>query len=320
MTDIADLVIYKLGKRLGSLLVFVLIVLAILMWRMDRNSGSEISRHQTGTIALAYDARAQCAVDERARPIVLDSGLVDGRGIAAADHKIEDGHLVPARMLYVADAWEGVYGFEFRGTDPQYPLPKPTILAHTTSMCPSGYCERAEYGGLIVRATAQRSPRLVLSDGHRRQLLVRRGEGVFEPALGGAFLRSVSDVTWVEKDNAYFVVDSDSADIVPASNAANSKRSGEVAKVPDHDDFGKRQTIISDLQRPVGIAWSPAGKRLYVADIEGNSEVWSCTQGDEREDVAKGWRAVATERRPVRCVDPSPGHGRRRFSVRAGGA
>jgi len=245
----------------------VIIVTAVVLWRSDDSPVDEAAQHHSGTVALEYDRRARCVVNQDTRPIVLDSGLVDGRGIAFETVDASGGQ---AATLYVADAWEGVYSFQFKANAPPYPLPKPKILAHTTKMCPEGYCEQAQYGGLIVQ-----HQKLVLSDAHRQQLLIHHSNGLFQQ-LGGPVLRSVTDVEWLPERHAYVVVDtSGAASVARARSGGSDMPNGEIALVPEDFNGGERKSIVKDLHRPVGVVWSSRTKRLYVADIEADAEVWS---------------------------------------------
>jgi len=276
----------KVALRLGLIVVvvgvlFVAFLVASRVWDRLRGEGPDDSakRHQIGTVGLLYDARAKCVVETKARATVLDSGLVDGRGLALSDYRVdEQGN--KAAVLYVADAWEGVYTVSVN-TEGELVRQTPVVLSHTIEMCPGGHCEQADYGGLIIQSPS----RLVLSDANRQQLLLRQGTGMFEPAIGGSFLRRVRDVAWAPERNAYFVVHSDPL----PQNASEEKLTGEITRIPDLNVNERHEPIIKDLRRPVGVAWSARTKRLYVADLERTNEVWSYFV-----EGSKGWEKGGT--------------------------
>src|SRR5262245_55854643 len=98
----------KLIVRLGWLVGVFIAAWSIAMLLFARSAG-DAKPHRLGSAYLGYDLRAQCVLirDERSR--VVDSGLIDGRGIAIADDDLNSNGTRIHQVLYVADAWQGVY-------------------------------------------------------------------------------------------------------------------------------------------------------------------------------------------------------------------
>jgi hypothetical protein len=163
-----------------------------------------------------------------------------------------------------------------------------------TPVCPEGFCEQADYGGLLVH------PRhgLILSDAQRQQLLVRKN-GSFEPPVGGPLLRSVRDVTWIPEDHAFLAAIGDAPDEASPGDP-RGERTGEITWI---NELPSKPTPkpITGLHRPVGVAWSTSTKRLYVADVDGRDEIWSYYARQE-----DGWRKAGTLwRQDVGAFGPS---------------
>ena len=254
----------KLWSR-GLGLIIVCIVAWFVASLLFARSADDAKYHRLGSAYLGYDRRAECFLirDERSR--VLDSGLIDGRGIAIAseDPNPADQSAID-QVLYVADASQGVYALHISNA------PSVTAPTELTAVCPEGFCEQADYGGLLVH------PRygLILSDAQRQQLLVRKSNGSFEPPVGGPLLRSVRDVTWVPEYHAFLAAIGDAPNETSPGDRGNGERTGEIAWISD-PAMGSKPDPIKGLRRPVGVMWSARTNRLYVADVDGRYEVWS---------------------------------------------
>jgi sugar lactone lactonase YvrE len=213
---------------------------------------------RVGSAAVVYDARAyrvlECdsgkcdqlddnGLDYNVRIEVLDSGLIDGRGLAYDPDNMR---------LIVADAWEGLYGYW-----PDSPKQNPDRLPWIR-VCPGGRCQDVDHRGLAYDPDARR---IVVTDYHQHRLALRLQSGEFDRSIGGnRLIDGVTDVALAER-GAFFV--SATGDSV-AANAQS--RAGSVYHVTESD----AQPIVTGLQRPIGLAFSPCQQRLYIADSSGD--------------------------------------------------
>lgn len=210
-----------------------------------------------GSPAIVYDARAyqilECDtppcdlyddnLDYNLRIEVLDSGLIEGRGLAY------DGD--QARLI-VADAWEGLYGYW-----PDVPKQRPDRLPWIR-VCPGGHCQDVDHRGLAYDPDASR---IVVTDFHQHRLALRHPTGEFERAIGGnRLIDGVTDVTLAEP-GAFFVSATGEGAAAVGVGAARTA-TGAVYHVTDND----AKPIVTGLQRPIGLAFSPCQQRLYIAD------------------------------------------------------
>lgn len=207
-----------------------------------------------GSPAIAYDPRAyqvlECdtppcdlhddSLDYNLRIEVLDSGLIEGRGLAY------DGDNT---RLIVADAWPGLYGY--------WPdLPNEIDRLPWIRVCPGGHCQDVDHRGLAYDPDARR---IVVTDFNQHRLALRDSDGEFERSIGGnRLIDGPTDVILAEP-GAFFVSTTGEGSAAP--DAAQTSR-GKVYHVTDND----AKPIVTGLQRPIGLAFSPCQQRLYVAD------------------------------------------------------
>jgi sugar lactone lactonase YvrE len=212
-----------------------------------------------GSAAVVYDARAYRVLECDTRPCdqlddsgldynvrieVLDSGLIDGRGIAYDPDK--------ARLI-VADAWEGLYGYW-----PDLPQVKPDRLPWIR-VCPGGRCHDVDHRGLAYDPD---TTRIVVTDYHQHRLALRLQSGEFDRSIGGSrLIDGVTDVVLAER-GAFFVSATGETSMTNSARQA----AGTVYHVTESD----AQPIVTGLQRPIGLAFSPCQQRLYVADSSGD--------------------------------------------------
>ena len=179
------------------------------------------------------------SLDYTVRIEVLDSGLVEGRGIAY-DRNFE--------RLIVADVWEGLYGYW-----PDSPQVRDRIP--WIRVCPGGQCQDVDHRGLAYDPDANR---IVVTDYHQHRLALRFESGEFDRSIGGnRLIDGVTDVALAER-GAFFV----SATGEGSAADAPRKAAGAVYHVIEAD----AQPIVVGLQRPIGLAFSPCQQRLYIAD------------------------------------------------------
>jgi hypothetical protein len=217
-----------------------------------------------GSPAVVYDPRAydilECdtppcnalgddSLDYDVRIEVLDSGLIEGRGLA---YDADGGRLI------VADAWEPLYGYWPTETSAR-PERLPWIR-----ICPGGECHDVDHRGLAFDRDPSdpEQSRIVVTDFHQHRLSLRRPNGEFEGSIGGrGLIDGVTDVTLAEP-HAYFV--SATGEGAGPANPDQKPR-GAVYHVTRDD----ATPIVTGLQRPIGLAFSPCDPehpRLYVAD------------------------------------------------------
>jgi hypothetical protein len=233
-----------------------------------------------GSPAVVYDARAYrilacetppCdrldddSLDYNVRIEVLDSGLIEGRGLAFDPN---------AARLIVADAWEGLYGY-WPDARKQVPDRLPWIR-----VCPGGHCEDVDHRGVAYDPDPMRS-RIVLTDFHQHRLALRLSTGEFDRSIGGnRLIHGATDVTLAEP-GAFFVSATNEGSSPPESG---QKARGVVYHVTDDS----ATEIVTGLQRPIGLAFSPCQQRLYVADSSpGSLTVYFFTQ----DAVSRQWKA-----------------------------
>lgn len=179
------------------------------------------------------------SLDYTVRIEVLDSGLVEGRGIAYDRNR---------ERLIVADVWEGLYGYWPASPQTQERIPWIRI-------CPGGQCQDIDHRGL---AYDPETSRIVVTDYHQHRLALRWETGDFDRSIGGnRLIDGVTDVALAER-GAFFV----SATGEGSAADAPRKAAGAVYHVIEAD----AQPIVVGLQRPIGLAFSPCQQRLYVAD------------------------------------------------------
>lgn len=209
-----------------------------------------------GSPAVVYDPRAyrvlECEIppcdhldddslDYSVRIEVLDSGLIEGRGLAYDRDR--------ARLI-VADAWDGLYGYW-----PDSPNVPPDRLPWIR-VCPGGQCQDVDHRGVAYDPDTSR---IVVTEFHQRRLALRLPSGEFERSIGGnRLIDGVTDVALAEP-GAFFV--SATGEGSSTLDAAHKPR-GAVYHVVDAD----AQPIVTGLQRPIGVAFSTCQQRLYVAD------------------------------------------------------
>jgi gluconolactonase len=209
-----------------------------------------------GSPAIVYDARAyrifECAtgscdhldddsLDYNVRIEVLDSGLIEGRGVAY-DRNLG--------RLIIADAWEGLYGYW-----PDAPKVRPDRLP-PIRVCPGGHCQDVDHRGLAYDPDTSQ---IVVTDFDQHRLALRLPSGEFVRSIGGSrLLDGVTDVMLAER-GAFFV--SATGERSPASDD-DRKAKGAVFHVTETDT----KPVVTGLQRPIGVAFSPCQQRLYIAD------------------------------------------------------
>ena len=209
-----------------------------------------------GSPAIVYDPRAykifECpsgscdhldddSLDYTVRIEVLDSGLIEGRGLAY-DRNLG--------RLIIADAFEGLYGYW-----PDSPTQRPDRLPWIR-VCPGGHCQDVDRRGLAYDPDTSL---IVVTDFHQHRLALRLPSGEFVRSIGGSrLLDGVTDVTLAER-GAFFV--SATGEESPAPDDGQ-KAKGAVYHVVDND----AKQVVTGLQRPIGLAFSPCQQRLYIAD------------------------------------------------------
>jgi gluconolactonase len=181
--------------------------------------------------SLDYDVRIE----------VLDSGLIEGRGLAYDRDR---------QRLIIADAWGSLYGYW-----PEYPRLHPDGLP-PLRVCPDGHCQDIDRRGVAYDPDTDK---IVVTEYDQHRLALRLHTGEFVRQIGGnRLLDGVTDVILAER-GAFFV--SATGEGSPTADAPQ-KGAGTVYHVTDED----AKPIVTGLRRPIGLAYSPCQKRLYIAD------------------------------------------------------
>ena len=278
--------------------IFIVVVVGIAVaaaWRISGGSGAsegpDVRWTQIGTPPLVYDWRMAPQLlytgERRARRIeVLDWGLVEGRGIAA----LPSYHSRPGCTdLIVADAWEALYRFSVprpRSTQDSSKcsnLERPAKIPSTT-VCPSGVCAAVDHRGVAFIGDAT-AGRVLVADAHQSRLSIRNADPKAGDTGDGPNRISLDDgvtaVAAASRDE-WFVT------VVPppppsGQNDAAKQPAGKLLAVMRSSD--KPTTIDEMLQRPVGVAYSPHDRRIYVADVTAQRTVWLFYE----QNAAKSW-------------------------------
>jgi gluconolactonase len=123
-------------------------------------------------------------------------------------------------------------------------------------VCPGGHCQDVDHRGLAYDPD---TGLIVVTDFDQHRLALRLRTGEFVRSIGGSrLLDGVTDVTLAER-GAFFV--SATGEGSPAANAPQTGK-GIVYHVVDTD----AKPIVTGLQRPIGVTFSPCQQRLYIAD------------------------------------------------------
>jgi gluconolactonase len=254
----------RIAARLGAVVALCVGVWVVVQLPSIPAIGAALHGHddpddryieRIGSPVVVYDVRAyrvlECeeapcdhlddnGLDYNIRIEVLDSGLIEGRGLAYDGDR--------ARLI-IADAWEGLYGYW-----PDSPGVRPDRLPWIR-VCPGGRCQDVDHRGLAYDSDASR---IVVTDYHQHRLALRLPSGEFDRSIGGnRLIDGVTDVALAER-GAFFV----SATGEGSGPSDSGRPAGAVYHVTDSD----AQTIVTGLQRPIGLAFSPCQQRLYIAD------------------------------------------------------
>jgi sugar lactone lactonase YvrE len=253
------------SKTLLLRLMIVLVASGLFVWGLrlsslirDANaaSGSPGAGDQIGSPAVIYDDRAYalfpCLVkpcsssdqrlDYNIRIKVVDSGLIDGRGLA-----YDRNH---ARLI-VADSWEGLFGYW-----PDYPMVRPEHLPEIR-VCPGGYCQDVDHRGLLYDAD---SDQILVMDYHHQRLELRSQWGDYAGSIGGdGVLVGVTDAA-IAEPGVYFVA---ATNRPAAEDPKTDKADGVIYRVTAKD----ARPMASGLERPAGVAFSRCQNRIYVSDF-----------------------------------------------------
>jgi sugar lactone lactonase YvrE len=226
--------------RIGNRLLIVLVPVAVLAFQPHARS-----TYQIGSRALIYDQRAQYFVDPAARIEVVYSNLEEGRGLAYDTSR---------STLIVADAFQGLIPLK---------MPPPVSPPRAGEVCPERHCISVDHGGLLL----DRAGDLLLSDTQVGRLVVRDGASFeFKGTVGSiTLLRKVHDATMLP-EGVLIVGESDLEDEDPEGRPT---RGALYAVSAD-----RTEKIDAVVSHPVGLAYSPGERRLYVSDLGAAMKRW----------------------------------------------
>jgi hypothetical protein len=236
--------------------------------------------YEVGSKALVYDHRAVNFLNFSARVNVIDSSLEEGRGLAYDFRRFG---------LLIADRWEGVVTLP-RWDGQWHP---PELVLPSTGVCPEGHCTPVEHGGLLLDLDGY----LLLSETHLGRLVIRNAmSGAWAGEVGNHVFKNVHDAV-VLPSGVIIVGESDLEDV----DSQGRRTHGALYTVwEDHAQEIEGTT----LTHPVGLAYAPDGRRLYVTDVASDSKRWLYF----RQDAEGGWRPAGvlwTEPVPRNAGRPS---------------
>lgn len=218
--------------------------------------------YEIGSKALVYDHRAVNFLNFNARVSVIDSSLEEGRGLAYDFRRFG---------LLIADRWEGVVALprwdgQWHGSE---------LVLPSTAVCPEGHCAPVEHGGLLLDLDGY----LLLSDTHLGRLVIRNAmSGAWASELGNHVFRNVHDAVMLPS-GVLIVSESDVEDV----DSQGRRTQGALYTV--WEDYVQKFEG-TNVTHPVGVAYAPDGRRLYVADIAPDSKRWLYF----RQNELGGWK------------------------------
>jgi sugar lactone lactonase YvrE len=225
--------------QIGRRLLIVLVPVAVLALQPPTGW-----TYRIGSKALVYDQRARYFVDPAARIEVVYSNLEQGRGLA---------YDASRSTLVVADAWQGILPLK---------MPPPVQPPRARDVCPEEHCVSVDQGGLLL----DRAGDLLLSDTHVGRLVVRDGATFeFKGTVGGTVFRKVHDAVMLPS-GVLMVGESDLEDLDPE---------GRPTKGALYQVFSDRtERIDASVSHPLGLAYSPGERRVYVSDVGPSLKRW----------------------------------------------
>jgi gluconolactonase len=159
-------------------------------------------------------------------------------------------------------------------------------------LTPSGYTGLGEYSdergsnGLLIDNLG----RLISCEHGDRRIsampLTTGGKITLSEGLGGKRFNSPNDIIQHAKNNNYYFTDPPYG--LPDKHNDKS-RELKVFGVYKIDNEGNTTLQVSDLTRPNGLAFSPDGKTLYVAQSDAERAIWMSYPVDEKGNIGKGY-------------------------------
>jgi sugar lactone lactonase YvrE len=260
-----------IASRLWPL--FVLVLLIPMLPRV-------LADYEIGSRALVYDQRAVNFLNVDARVRVINAGLEEGRGLAYDSSRFS---------LLVADSWEGIVEiprWDGRWQDAEVIMPG-------SAVCPERYCAPVNHGGLLLDLEGY----VLLSETHLGRLVVRdKVNGRYVGEVGNRVFRHVHDAVMLP--SGVLVVGE--SDLEEVDREGRRTRGGLYTVWSDHTEAFENAAVTN----PVGLAYAPGNRRLYVADIDGGTKRWLYYS----QDAQGAWKHVGvlwTEPLPPGRVPPT---------------
>lgn len=249
------------GARALLLVLLAVVFVAGAWWATGRRVLNADGTYEIGGAAVEFDARAEAFLrtpQAGGRIRIIDSGLEEGRGLTF--YRDRNG----AQHVLVADAWDAIVNCAIVRSGDAIALGDCAPVPASHRFCPDDDCESVvDHGGVMMGEGGH----LFVADAHKRRLLMTDiGNPGNSKAIASVRLGEIRDVAVIGPD-----------DVVVATT---SDERGAIYEV----DGAENVTLVAGAAQPVGVAYSPVSKRLYVADAGDRSMTWRIF---ERRD---GWR------------------------------
>ena len=248
-------------KRYLVYALFAVVAVAWFGWPATSTETSKASACATGDHrweriggppAIYDNERGQTLLCPDKRIEVLDSGLAQGRGVAAT---------APGTLI-VADAWEGLYEYKVLNgavSNREQPRKLPNL-----EVCPDGQCVAVDHRGLVFNPPGA-DGHVLIADTNRQRLLLRatNDKPMARPRGWSATLEGVTDATLGGDDRLF----------VTAAPDRGPRPAGSLFEI-SATQRDKAPVRIATLEHPLGVGFDPCRERIYVADVTDRQISW----------------------------------------------
>jgi gluconolactonase len=243
-------------------------------------------KHPCIAFCLIYGLRSAALAQEAAKVERFGKGIDDIVPIDASINKVADGFTWTEGPIWIYQGYLLFADIPGNAIEKMIPGQKPTVFMH-----PSGWNEATPYNGKEPGSNGMtRDSRLRLSvAGHARRNVWRletlspKGKiTVLADRFEGKRLNSPNDLVYKRDHSLYFTDPPYGLQTQSDDDPQKELKVNGVYRLDDAvnhppgapPDASKLHLIISDLQRPNGIAFSPDEKYLYVDRSDPKKKVW----------------------------------------------
>jgi gluconolactonase len=260
--------------------MFVLAFSAVQVVRMLGLASVPAREHSTGIIIPLLPSKLQDILDPQGQGEVVGWGFEGGRGLAWwAPSGSNPGRLV------VVDSWDSVDVY----TPDAREIRRRIRPLAGLQICPNDECEPVDHRGVAVDADG----RVLLGDLHQGRLNVFRAndqEGIYVGSVAADHVwQGIAGIA-IGQEGELFVTDQRPW-YDKAAGEDLPEKLGALYRIAKD---GKPVAIDETLRYPTGVAVSPDGKSLYVADSDSRGTWWHIYRKNGTDDkwVADGTLGV----------------------------